>query len=160
MRDSKQYSGDGTVATMADKMFYYFAYGSNMDEDQMEYRCPGARLLHKVTIPDYTFRIDSRGVASIIPKRGAKVTGLLWEINKYHILSLDRFEGIKGRYYRRVAVPLEHEGRTITAIAYLSNSNCDRQYTPKPGYMEKIIKAAKVHGFDDAYIRELETFLQ
>ncbi len=160
MDNNRKHNDRRTIATMADKMLLYFAYGSNMDEDQMEFRCPGARLLSKVTMPDYTFRIDSRGVASIIPKRGAEVTGLLWEVDKYHILSLDRFEGIKGGYYRKVGLPLEYEGHTVTAIAYLSNSDCDGQYTPKSGYMEKIIRAAKDHGFDDAYIRELETFLR
>lgn len=159
MDTNRKHGGGETVAIMADKMFLYFAYGSNMDEDQMEYRCPGAKLLCKITVPDYTFRIDSRGVASIIPKRGAEVTGLLWEIDKYHIQSLDRFEGIKGGYYRKVGLPLVIERRTETAIAYLSNYDCDGRYPPKPGYMEKIVRAAKDHGFDEAYIRELETFL-
>ena len=131
-----------------------------MDEDQMEYRCPGARLLCKVTVSDYAFRIDSRGVASIIPKRGSEVTGLLWEVDKNHIQSLDRHEGIAGGYYRKVALPINYGGQTITSIVYLSNYDCDGQYAPRPGYMEKIIKAAKGHGFDDVYIRELETFLR
>ena len=159
MDTNRKHGDGGTVATMADKRFLYFAYGSNMDEDQMEHRCPGARLLCKITVPDYTFRIDSRGVASIIPKRGAEVTGLLWEIDKYHIQSLDRFEGIKGGYYRKVGLPLVIERRTETAIVYLSNYDCDGRYEPRPGYMEKIVRAAKDHGFDEAYIRELETFL-
>ena len=159
MDNNQKNSGRQPIATMADKKFLYFAYGSNMDEAQMEFRCPGARLLRKVTVPDYTFRIDTRGVASIIPKRGAEVTGLLWEIDKYHIQSLDRFEGIKGGYYRKVGLPLVIEGHTDSAIAYLSNSSCDGHNTPKPGYMEKIVRAAKDHGFDEAYIRELETFL-
>ena len=160
MDNNRKHNDRRTIATVAEKMFLYFAYGSNMDEDQMEYRCPGARLLSKATMPDYTFRIDSRGVASIIPKRGAAVTGLLWEVDEDHIQSLDRFEGIKVGYYRKVGLPLVIDGHTDTAIAYLSNYDCDGQYTPKSGYMEKIIRAAKDHGFDEAYIRELETFLR
>lgn len=158
MDNYQKNSGREPIATMADKKFLYFAYGSNMDEDQMEDRCPGAKLLCKVTVPDYTFRIDSRGVASIISKRGAEVTGLLWEVDKCHIKTLDKREGIAGGFYRRVALPLVYEGQTVTSIVYLSNYDCDGHYAPRPGYMEKIVRAAKDHGFDEAYIRELETF--
>ena len=126
----------------------------------MEDRCPSARLLSKVSVPDYTFCIDSRGVASIIPKRGSEVTGLLWEVSILHIKTLDKHEGIKGGFYRRVALPIEFDGKTVTSIVYLSNYGCDGKHEPRPGYMEKIISAAKGHGFDEAYIRELETFLQ
>ena len=35
------------------KTKYYIAYGSNMDEEQMAYRCPEAKLIGKSEIKNY-----------------------------------------------------------------------------------------------------------
>ena len=51
----------------------YFAYGSNLNEEQVFRRCPGARCYGPCTLPDYRLVFD--GVADIIPARGAAVEG-------------------------------------------------------------------------------------
>ena len=38
---------------MSNKKRLYLAYGSNMHEGQMSYRCPRAKLLGKTVIKDY-----------------------------------------------------------------------------------------------------------
>ena len=60
---------------------FYFAYGSNMNQEQMEYRCQNSRPLGKVSLLGYRFIINSRGVANIIPNNYSTVNGILWLIN-------------------------------------------------------------------------------
>ena len=52
----------------------YFAYGSNINLDQMAYRCPAAQVVGPVVLEDYKllFRGNARGngVATIAPHKG------------------------------------------------------------------------------------------
>ena len=49
----------------------YFAYGSNMDLNQMAFRCPDAQALETVRLEGYRLAFRSnggnRGVATILP---------------------------------------------------------------------------------------------
>ena len=58
----------------------YFAYGSNINLEQMAYRCPTAQVVGPVTLEGYEllFRGNARGsgVATIAPKEGHQVHGL------------------------------------------------------------------------------------
>ena len=57
---------------MAEKL--YFAYGSNINLEQMEYRCPAAKAVGPVILENYEllFRGNTRGngVATIAPREG------------------------------------------------------------------------------------------
>ncbi len=52
---------------MAGKL--YFAYGSNINLDQMAQRCPEAEVVGPVTLPDHELLFRYSGVATIRPKR-------------------------------------------------------------------------------------------
>ena len=54
---------------------YYIAYGSNLNIDQMRYRCPGAKVVGTSKIPDFQllFKGSKSGAyLTIEPKKGAK----------------------------------------------------------------------------------------
>lgn len=75
----------------------YFAYGSNINLDQMAYRCPAAQVVGPVVLEGYEllFRgnASGNGVATIKPKEGQQVHGLLWRITPGCERSLDLYEG-------------------------------------------------------------------
>lgn len=54
------------------KESYYFAYGSNMNLDQMAYRCPAASVVENVKLEGYRLTFCGRGkgsgVATILPE--------------------------------------------------------------------------------------------
>ena len=59
----------------------YFAYGSNMNLDQMAYRCPAAEAVCTAKLEGYELFFAGRpgnGVASIRPKQGGTVVGVLF----------------------------------------------------------------------------------
>ena len=68
---------------------FYFAYGSNMNQDQMKFRCLYSRPLGKVSLFGYRFIVNSRGVATIIPRNYSIARGILWSINLKHEFTLD-----------------------------------------------------------------------
>ena len=57
------------------KETYYFAYGSNMNLDQMAYRCPAAFVVENVKLDGYRLTFCGRGkgsgVATILPEEGS-----------------------------------------------------------------------------------------
>ena len=105
---------------MADKL--YFAYGSNINLDQMRYRCPDAKVIDTVTLPDYEllFRgYDGSGLATIEPKKGSVVHGLLWRITSRCERSLDHYEGFPSLYDKRDVTVRDSQGRSISVMAYV-----------------------------------------
>ena len=49
----------------------YIAYGSNINLQQMAYRCPHSRVAGTSEIKD--FELEFRGVATIVPSKGTSV---------------------------------------------------------------------------------------
>ena len=71
----------------------YFAYGSNLHQEQMKRRCSGCKYLKKYILQDYrlTFRSELC-VADIEYKKGFSVQGALYEITDKDENCLDKYE--------------------------------------------------------------------
>ena len=98
----------------------YFAYGSNMNLEQMAVRCPGCLMLGLVRKPGWRYLINQRGYVTAQEDPDAETLGCLWELTEQHWAALDRYEGVAGGFYRRVdceVVPLD-SGEPVSAIAY------------------------------------------
>ena len=80
----------------------YFAYGSNMDLNQMAFRCPDAQALETVRLEGYRLAFRSnggnRGVATILPDPDSHVDGVLWEISPEDERNLNFYEGFPRLY--------------------------------------------------------------
>jgi gamma-glutamylcyclotransferase (GGCT)/AIG2-like uncharacterized protein YtfP len=136
----------------------YFAYGSNMDKEQMASRCPGSQLVGRARLLAHSFLINERGVASVIPGQECVTHGLLWTITPADEKALDRYEGVAGGHYLKkvVAVHPDDSGEAVQALVYTASNN--RPGAPLPGYLEKIIHAACERGFPREYVAELESW--
>ena len=71
----------------------YFAYGSNLNINQMSRRCPAAEPLTGFELPGW--RLVFRGVADIVEDEGAVVQGGVWRITAECKRALDRYEGYR-----------------------------------------------------------------
>jgi gamma-glutamylcyclotransferase (GGCT)/AIG2-like uncharacterized protein YtfP len=78
----------------------YFAYGSNMNHDQMQVRCPTAKYLGPFYLQDWSLLI--RYHATVIPDPGSRVAGALWQVESSDVQALDRYEGVDYYYKRTV----------------------------------------------------------
>lgn len=104
---------------------FYFAYGSNINLDQMRFRCPNALVIDTVTLPDYEllFRGDScNGLATVEPKPGGLVHGLLWKLTPRCEYALDVYEGFPTLYDKRDVTVRDSQGRDFTVMAYVMAS--------------------------------------
>ena len=127
---------------------YYIAYGSNMDEGQMAYRCPTAQLLGKTELEDYRllFKGSKTGAyATIEPEEGSRVPVLVWTIEKEDEKRLDRYEGYQVFYYKK-DLEIDLAGKRVTAMAYIMDES--REYgKPSEGYYGVLERAYRKYGF-------------
>ena len=117
----------------------YFAYGSNINLDQMAYRCPDAKVIGPVMLEDYEllFRGNGggNGVATIAPKQGSYVYGLLWKLTPACEKSLDRYEGYPHLYCKKGVTVWDTEGQRHTVMAYVMTNLPFREPTmPSSNY--------------------------
>lgn len=63
----------------------------NVNTLTMAKRCPNSKVIGTAMIPDY--ELEFRGVATIVPKKGAEVPVLMWEIDQQDEINLNRYEG-------------------------------------------------------------------
>lgn len=127
----------------------YIAYGSNMDEEQMAFRCPTAKLLGKSEVKDYQlmFKGSLTGAyATIEPNEGSTVPVLIWEIEKADEARLDRYEGYPTFYYKKNLL-IELSGKTETAMVYIMDER-RRLGEPSSHYYDVLETAYRKFGFD------------
>jgi gamma-glutamylcyclotransferase (GGCT)/AIG2-like uncharacterized protein YtfP len=135
----------------------YFAYGSNMDEQQMNDRCPGAVLVGKAQLAGYRFIINSRGVATIVSAPEHTVYGLVWQINRGHEASLDDSEGVRFGTYTKQCMPvLNDDGTTEHVLVYVASDD-ETGKSARQGYLEKILRALCSHAMPNEYIDEISS---
>ena len=96
----------------------YFAYGSNINLDQKQYRCPDATVYGQAVLDNYDLRFRGSGVATVEPKEGACVYGLLWELTDKCEASLDRYEGYPRLYIKQTLEVRTFDGQRVQVMAY------------------------------------------
>ncbi len=128
----------------------YFAYGSNINLDQMAYRCPAAEVVGPVVLENYEllFRGNSRGngVATIAPHKGRKVYGLLWKITPECERSLDLYEAFPRLYGKQSVTVQDREGREHTVMAYVMTELCREPAVPSSYYYNGILEGYRQNG--------------
>lgn len=143
---------------------WYFGYGSNMDprtflgrRKMRPFDVRVARLL------DYELRFNlpigggERGVANVVPTRGAEVWGVAYRISARDGARLDRTEGVP-RMYQRVGIQLMDEaGDPLTAFTYGSRRG-DESRKPSRRYMGLLLAGARHHELPTDYVGYLRDF--
>lgn len=129
----------------------YLAYGSNLNLEQMGYRCPYAVPLGPVELPGY--RLLFRGgkenaVATVEPDEGGSVPALLWEITPRDEEALDHYEGWP-RFYRKETVTVDFGDKPVEAMVYVMNDGHPLGL-PSDYYLNVILEGYAAAGFDAA----------
>lgn len=127
----------------------YIAYGSNMNLEQMAYRCPGARIIGTASLDGWELAFMGRpgnAHATILERPGASTPVLVWAISEAHEAALDLYEGVRGGYYYKHYMPVKVGRKTYKdALVYIMSS---QPYNlPGINYLEGIWK-----GYQDAGI--------
>ena len=127
----------------------YFAYGSNLHQDQMKKRCSECKYLKKYVLHDYrlTFRSDLC-VADIEYKKGSSVQGALYEITARDETCLDKYEDFPILYKK---IFFKYEGRDV--MAYSMEKKTPFKY-PSTRYLNIIKQGYKDCDLDTNFLIE------
>lgn len=118
-------------------MSFYIAYGSNLNKEQMRYRCPTAKVVGNGYVEDYelTFRL----YATIEKAEGKKVPVTVWKIDEACEESLDRYEGYP-KLYRKEMVSVKVSGKSYDAMVYIMNEYARPYHIPHESYYKVVLQ--------------------
>lgn len=131
----------------------YLAYGSNLNLGQMAHRCPDSQVAGKANLPGYRLLFRGRpgnAHATIEGSEGHTAPALLWRVSVRDEEMLDRYEGYP-HYYDKVLIPVELDGKKVTAMAYVMQPRFDLN-EPSPSYLDTIREGYQAAGFDQAVL--------
>ncbi|MFH1454001.1 MAG: gamma-glutamylcyclotransferase family protein [Armatimonadota bacterium] len=152
---------------------YYFAYGSNMDKEDLDKWCDEKQLPHlrfleispvklsnyKLSFNYYSSTRDA-GAANIIDSQEDTVYGLLMQIDDKDIEIIRRKEGFPN-CYDEIYVKIEKfDGTLIQGVLtykVAKNKELLTYQPPTQYYMNLIIKNAENYEFPREYIKFLKT---
>ena len=133
----------------------YFAYGSNLDLEQMAQRCPDAEIVGPVRLENYELRFRGSGFATVAPKKGSTVHGLVWKITPNCEQSLDRYEGYPRHYMKETVTVKDAAGAEIPVMAYImAEPYCRQPALPSPYYYRVIQRGFEANGLPVDSLRD------
>lgn len=142
----------------------YFAYGSNMSEQQMKQRCPSAQRVgvgyitrHQLVFNRYGRR-RSGGVASIAPSTDpeSRVYGIRWHLSATDLDNLDAIESPIA-YQRLTYNVMSADGNSHACQTYIAYPETEH-VTPGIEYFNIIMDAAKHADFPAEYLEHISKF--
>ena len=141
------------------KETYYFAYGSNMNLDQMAYRCPAAFVVENVKLDGYRLTFCGRGkgsgVATILPEEGSRVEGVLWKLTPECEKRLDFYEGYPHLYGKEPVLVQGKDGVKREVMAYTMNAPYkDQPAIPSVLYFMGIVEGCHQNGISSRSVTD------
>jgi gamma-glutamylcyclotransferase (GGCT)/AIG2-like uncharacterized protein YtfP len=139
---------------------YYFAYGSNMNWEQMKRRCPSAKFVCVASLKDYRFaiarhsRLRNCGTANIFADTGSAVWGIVYDVSERDLIILDGFED----GYRRqklLVCASDDSQRSVEVLVYIAEKE-DTVPLPNPEYKRLILDGARHWKIPESYCLMLE----
>jgi gamma-glutamylcyclotransferase (GGCT)/AIG2-like uncharacterized protein YtfP len=141
---------------MTTTQIYYFAYGSNLNHEQMRLRCPGATLIDRAHLNGYSLGFDAKGYATLAQYPKFVVHGVVWRLDEAAELALDRYEGVASHCYGKVSVMVTMEsGEQVQALTYISMRPLGGSCDVTPDYAHRILQGlqdCKIHRAYNEYI--------
>lgn len=140
---------------------YYIAYGSNLNIEQMRYRCPAATVVGTAIIKGYQllFKGSKTGSYLTIEKNETKsVPVVVWSVMESDEKALDRYEGYPSFYYKAemeidvIGIKTKKKYRK-KAFVYIMHE--DREIgIPSKYYVETCLNGYRSFGFSPRYLEE------
>lgn len=155
-------------------VFNYFAFGSNLDEEQMRARVGIFPKRKPAFLEDYKLVFNKKAAglidkryANIMPEKGSIVEGAIYILSEYQIELLDIEEVCPKTQYDKdnflysytreeLEVKLKDSSEIIKAQVYIANPNKIFEGIPTKDYLERILKGKDFFS-DDYYNKLLKT---
>lgn len=141
----------------------YFAYGSNMDTNQMKQRCPSAKKVGIGRLEDFDIVFNRKGsyrpggVASVESANGREVYGIIWQIDSNDLSKLDEIEDPVA-YDRKVFKIEDINDSEKKYECYVYIAKPEGEFEPDKDYFKLLSKAAKTANLPEEYLKRLELY--
>ena len=144
---------------------YYLAYGSNLNREQMGYRCPNAQPVGTAQLEGWRLLFRGSGTGNYLtiePAPGYSVPVAVWAVTKADEAALDRYEGFP-IFYRKETLPITYTGlktaqeRQVEAFVYLMNDG-HLAGLPTTRYMDICEVGYRDFGFDPEALLEARAY--
>jgi len=134
----------------------YFAYGSNIDIERLKSR---VEFMNEpvvegepYSLEDYTLvfnagmRFSTFSFANIVPRKGSKVEGILYDLTPNQFKRLDDYEMLYEKQYFQI------DENTIGCV-YIAKEMCtlEKEYKPDLSYLNIIIDGCQTTGLKTTY---------
>lgn len=135
---------------------YYLAYGSNLNLEQMAFRCPNARTMGTMNLKDY--RLVYKGAENghsyltIEPCKDSNVPLGIYEVSSLDIFSLDKYESYP-TFYSKYFIPIKMGDKNERALIYIMNEGFD-YHIPSLEYIATCKKGYEDFGFDNTILEK------
>ena len=135
-----------------------FAYGSNLDEEQMLRRCPSSWPTYSATLPAHRLAFAGRGtyrggvVATVVSDPSSTVSGMVYEVPLSDLETLDRCEGHPYVYERQTLPVIDDLGDVRLVEVYIRSAF--PASAPSDRYLGIIRSAYRRLGFDESALDE------
>ncbi|XES77273.1 MAG: gamma-glutamylcyclotransferase family protein [Candidatus Bathyarchaeia archaeon] len=155
-------------------MVSYFAYGSNLNQEDLDKWCkkrnrplidlklksPRPCVLRDYTL-DFNYYSRSRGggAANIEPSQGEYVEGVLFEMTKADMQTIDIKEGAPNSYRKiPVSVILKDNEKVDGVATYTVCDKCKTHFTaPTDEYLKIMLDGARAFGLSSAWIAKVNS---
>lgn len=141
-------------------MAKYFAYGSNMSDEQIAVRCPSHRFVCVARLPGYRLAFTRRsakrgcGVADVVATADETVWGVVFEMSDADLAALDKHEGVNMKppaYVRKNVQVVATDGQLMDAITYEVFTKAENEHAPNAEYLGLITAGARKWGLPQEY---------
>lgn len=138
----------------------YFAYGSNMSDEQIAQRCPSHCFVCVAKLPGYRLaftRLSTKrgcGVADVVATPDETVWGVVFEMSDADMAALDRHEGVHMKppaYVRKSVQVVSMDGQPLNAITYEVFTKAENEHAPNAEYLGLITAGARKWGLPQEY---------
>lgn len=130
----------------------YAAYGSNMNLDQMEFRCPNSKVEGNGILHGWNLVFNVHADIIETNNDDDTVPVVLWNINDDDWNYLDMYEGYPTYYIRKVVDVMRDNGESTQAIVYVMADDMKGIFPPHDSYFNGIIKGCIDNGIDTDYL--------
>jgi gamma-glutamylcyclotransferase (GGCT)/AIG2-like uncharacterized protein YtfP len=131
----------------------YIAYGSNMNLEQMAYRCPNSNVVGNGKLHGWRLVFNVHADIIKTEDKNDVVPVVVWNINSNEDWRrLDMYEGYPSYYVKEIVNVILDDGNEEEAIVYVMADNRKGICPPASGYFNGILKGYIDNGINVDYL--------
>lgn len=132
----------------------YLAYGSNMNIQQMDYRCPNSYVVCNGKLKGYKLVFNYHADVIKTDNENDFVPVVVWNIDSKDWDRLDMYEGYPSYYIKESVNVILDDGKIEKAIVYVMADNRKGISPPAQSYFDCIYEGYINNGIDVEYLYE------